>query len=299
MLDDIALFIKVVEAGSFLKASQLYSLHHGTISRRMKALETTLNCKLFILRGNRMTLTDSGESVYQRFAHTLKEANMLLEDLHGSQSSFTLVVPLTLQSMLINSEFTKIIENHPEINLSLKTNYYSDNEIGYNFDLGASYSFPAKSYFTRQLLIPVSARLYASKSYVDKYGLPQNLAELCQHRIIGIMDQNRKAYQKLMLEHQSGIVHEIMLENIVVTCDSIISAGLFAHSGAGIAALINSHGQLINLFTGLELIEVLPEYKIQTEHAVYLVSSSRLQTPQKKLFMKFIRDTLMKCLGSE
>lgn len=297
MLDDIALFIKVVEAGSFLKASQLHSLHHGTISRRMKALETTLNCKLFILRGNRMTLTDSGESVYQRFAHTLKEANMLLEDLHGSQSSFTLVVPLTLQSMLINSDFTKIIETHPEINLSIKTNYYSDNEIGYNFDLGVSYSFPPKSYFTRQLLIPVFAKLYTSPEYVEKYGIPISLEELVQHKFIGIMDQNRKAYQKLMLEHQSGTVHEIMLENIAVTCDSIISAGLFAHSGSGIAALINSHNQVINLFSGLNLIEVLPEYRICTEHAVYLVSSSRLQTPQKKLFMKFIRETLLKCLG--
>lgn len=90
--------------------------------------------------------------------------------------------------MLINSDFTKIIESHPEINLSIKTNYYSDNEIGYNFDLGVSYSFPPKSYFTRQLLIPVFAKLYTSPEYVEKYGIPISLEELVQHKFIGIVD---------------------------------------------------------------------------------------------------------------
>jgi DNA-binding transcriptional LysR family regulator len=140
-------------------------------------------------------------------------------------------------------------------------------------------------------------KVQSSRSYIDKYGLPQTLTELCSHKIVGIMDQTRNAYQKLMLEDCSGSIHEIELEQIAVTCDSLIRAGLVAHSGLGIAALINKNDTLISLFSGLDLVAVLPEYRIRTEHAVYLVSSSRIQTPQKKLFMKFIRDTLLKCLG--
>lgn len=297
MLDDIALFIKVVEAGSFLKASQLYSLHHGTISRRMKSLEKSLESKLFILRGNRMTLTDNGERVYQQFVHTLKKADKILNEVNSKQCNFTLVASLTLQSILINSNFVKLIESHPEINLSLKTNYYSDNEIGYNFDLGVSYSVPQKAHFIRQLLIPISGKFYASPRYIEKYGSPANPEELAKHKIIGFEDQNLYTYKKAVLEHQSGSVHEVVLENIAVTCDSIISAGLCAHSGAGIAALIHGKDGLVNLFSGLDLVEILPEYQIKPEHAIYLIGSSKLKTQQKELFMRFIRNALEKCLN--
>lgn len=65
LLDNIYLFIKIVDCSSFTKAAEQLNLYQSTISRRMQQLEETLGVELFVRSSKRMELTQKGLFYYQ------------------------------------------------------------------------------------------------------------------------------------------------------------------------------------------------------------------------------------------
>jgi DNA-binding transcriptional LysR family regulator len=67
MLDDILLFLKIVELGSFRKAAASLRLSLPTVSKRISALESRLDNKLMKRDAKSITLTDYGKLIYLKF----------------------------------------------------------------------------------------------------------------------------------------------------------------------------------------------------------------------------------------
>lgn len=119
-LDDIALFIQVVEQGSFTKAADLNDLPKSTISRRIRNLEDSLQCRLLERTTRKLTLTDVG----QEFLHRAYEITTHIEEtqrqISRSQDDYTATLPCTGQS--IYSEWEHAISI---ISFSITTTYRS------------------------------------------------------------------------------------------------------------------------------------------------------------------------------
>lgn len=66
-------FVRVVETGSFSAVAKEENTTQATISKRVAALEASLETQLLI-RGSRVhQLTESGQSYYERVTHILRE----------------------------------------------------------------------------------------------------------------------------------------------------------------------------------------------------------------------------------
>lgn len=85
-LDDLALFVRVVETGGFSAAFRLTGTPQGTISRRIAALEKHLGLTLINRTTRSIELTEPGRRVYEHARLMLDQAEAATHTLEKMQS---------------------------------------------------------------------------------------------------------------------------------------------------------------------------------------------------------------------
>lgn len=88
-LNDVALFVQVVQAGSFAEAARRAGMPSNTLSRRIQQLEAALGARLLHRSTRKLTLTEAGAAFHARCAgsvETLAEAATDLADRGRSPS---------------------------------------------------------------------------------------------------------------------------------------------------------------------------------------------------------------------
>src|SRR5690606_543458 len=72
-LNDMAVFVRVVQAGSFVGAARALGMPKSTVSRRISDLETHLGARLLQRTTRRLNLTDVGEIYYRHASRIVTE----------------------------------------------------------------------------------------------------------------------------------------------------------------------------------------------------------------------------------
>src|SRR5688572_12935006 len=87
MLDDLSLFVTIVEEGSLSGAAEKLDLPGATVTRRLRRLEEQLGCRLLNRSARRMQTTAEGAQYYEQcrpLVHALRQTTQRLEDTFGS-----------------------------------------------------------------------------------------------------------------------------------------------------------------------------------------------------------------------
>src|ERR1700710_929259 len=87
--NDLLLFARVVDEGSFSRAAARMGLPKSTVSRRMSTLENLLGERLLLRTTRKLALTDFGRSVLEHAHHVADEvdATTLLADNRKAEPS--------------------------------------------------------------------------------------------------------------------------------------------------------------------------------------------------------------------
>ncbi|MCB1815228.1 MAG: LysR family transcriptional regulator, partial [Candidatus Competibacteraceae bacterium] len=72
-LTDIAVFVQVVESGSFTAAAERLSLSKSVVSKYLTRLENRLGARLLNRTTRRLSLTEVGQAFYERSRRGLQE----------------------------------------------------------------------------------------------------------------------------------------------------------------------------------------------------------------------------------
>jgi len=102
-LEDMSMFVRVVEAGSITKAAEQLNIAKSAVSRRLKDLETRLGNQLISRTTRQSNLTEAGEQYYQRACSILNEVDALNEQTSGAptriEGTLKMTAPLTFGLM--------------------------------------------------------------------------------------------------------------------------------------------------------------------------------------------------------
>src|ERR1700693_3994471 len=88
-LNDIVVFARVVEAGSFTAAARLLGMPKTTVSRRIAALEREVGVRLVQRTTRSLNMTDAGRLYYEQSSQalrTIEDANLLLAEARAEPS---------------------------------------------------------------------------------------------------------------------------------------------------------------------------------------------------------------------
>lgn len=79
-LEQLKIFISVVENGSFTKAAETLYISHSTTSRNVSALEDRLNTRLLLRDSRHVRLTEAGSLLYREGKRLLERIDALKEE---------------------------------------------------------------------------------------------------------------------------------------------------------------------------------------------------------------------------
>jgi DNA-binding transcriptional LysR family regulator len=186
--DNIRVFLSVARAGQFLAAARQLRVDHGTVSRRIGALETSLGVRLFDRQTTGCVLTAAGERLLESAEEV--EAQLLRAQGDLSQSDVELsgtvriAAPDGFTTLFLCSRLGKLKAKYPSLTIQLvpmsRTFSLSKREA----DLAITIERPEEGRLAVRKLVDYSLHFYAAKDYLAAQGTPQSAADLMRHNLV-------------------------------------------------------------------------------------------------------------------
>ena len=186
--DKLRVFHAAAEAGSFTHAAEKLHLSQSAISRQVSALEQDVGVPLFHRHARGLVLTEQGEMLF-RTAHdvlvkleTIK--TQLTETKDKPSGKLRVTTTVGLGAGWLTERIQEFLDLYPEIQLQL---ILANEELDLTMrqaDCAIRLRQPQQPDLIQRRLFTVHFHLYASPSYINKYGKPASMDELRNHRIV-------------------------------------------------------------------------------------------------------------------
>ena len=194
---DVKVAFEVARLGTLTAAAESLGVHHSTVLRRINNLEDNLDARLFHRHARGYTVTEIGAKLFA----TAKSINAELEKLHNdiiaadSQLRGSLLLTTVSGFIDVLSDVCEQFQSlHPQVQLEV---ILDQNRL--RLDHGQAHIAvragprPDEGDYIAQHLAELSSGFYASKSYIEKYGMPKNIEQLQQHSFVsGVAGYNGK-----------------------------------------------------------------------------------------------------------
>lgn len=191
--DDLLLFARVMEAGSFSRAAERVHWPKSTVSRRIAALETRLGEKLLLRSTRKLSLTDFGAGVLEHARAVAAEVDGALAlALHRQQKPsgrLRVSMPADFAQHVAAGMLAEFTIRHPEVSLELDLTPRRVDLIGEGFDLAIRMGqLDEDSQLAARRLATTHWGLYAAPAYLARVGeplLPQALDSMHGLMLLG------------------------------------------------------------------------------------------------------------------
>ncbi|WP_085905360.1 LysR family transcriptional regulator [Kiloniella majae] len=292
MLDDITLFVRIVENRSLSAAGQSLSLPAATVSRRLQKLEDKLGCQLIHRSARKFSLTAEGKVYYQAYADLVQQfeatSRNLSADVHQLNGKLTVLAPTNASVGILQPMWSEFIQLYPEIQLNLfLSNQTKDIHLG-QVDMALRIGPQEDSQLFQKKLGIVSTILVASSEYLADHGEPDDLDALQEHRILLV---NTVPLWKLHYCPEGSVNKsrwEEMRPRATTVIDDIALAKHLARDGLGIVLLpVSEIEQELEEGT---LVRVLPEWQGAQREIFAVWPTGRLLSARAKCLRDFMQD---------
>src|SRR5271170_8459619 len=121
-LDEIAVFVHVVQAGSFTAAARQRNVPKSTLSRAVSRLEEVMHARLLQRSSRKIALTEAGRAFYDRAApHIagLRDAADALDAEDQPQGTLRLTAPPDAGSGFLGELLVRFTARYPRVNLDV------------------------------------------------------------------------------------------------------------------------------------------------------------------------------------
>ena len=185
---EMASFVAVVEAGSFVGAADATGLSKAAVSRHVAELEQRLGARLLHRTTRRLSLTDDGQLFFTRAKEMLAaidEAESEISSRSGEPSGLLRInAPLTFGVLHLAPLWGRFAQLYPKVSLDIELSDRVVDLVEEGYDLAVRITnLPSSQLVSRRL---ASTRMVAcaSPQYLALHGTPAHPDELAQHEVI-------------------------------------------------------------------------------------------------------------------
>jgi DNA-binding transcriptional LysR family regulator len=187
-LNDLALFTRVVERGSFTAAARATGLPKSSVTRGIARLERELGVRLIQRTTRQRGITAAGRELYERVrgaVGALEEASEAVRE-HGHEPAGVVRVTANpdVAMMGVPEALTALRTKLPQIRVEMVLTTRVVDLVAEGIDLAIRAGRLADSTLVARRLGSTNAGLFASKAYLRKRGRPAKLADLTAHDCI-------------------------------------------------------------------------------------------------------------------
>jgi DNA-binding transcriptional LysR family regulator len=185
-LNEILVFARVVDSGSFSAAARLLEMPKSTVSRKVAELEERIGARLLHRTTRKLGLTDAGRIYYEHSARIVAELEEAEEAVGRMQSAprGLLRVTAPLSFSMLGPIVAEYLRRHPDVQVELLCSDRRVDLVEERFDVAIRAGQLADSSLVARPLGTIRRVLVASPAYLEREGSPRAPAELAKRACI-------------------------------------------------------------------------------------------------------------------
>jgi len=285
-LEDITVFIRVVDAGGISRAAEQLGIAKSAVSRRLVDLETRLGVRLLNRTTRTSSLTEAGRDFYERsikIVDDIAELNALTKDSNtGLEGTINLAAPLSFGLSHLAPAINDFLSLHPELTININFSDSQINLIEEGLDLAVRIADLKDSSLIARKLSPIRTQLCASPDYLKKHGTPKSVNDLKHHQLLQYNLSSTSTWKltdKLGEQHFINVKAKIMANNGDFLKDMAIAGHGIIMMPTFISGKAVANG---------ELIPILSDYITPQLNAYAVYPQTRYLSQRTRLLIDFL-----------
>ena len=286
--DKLRIFHAAAQAGSFTHAGDTLHMSQSAVSRQVSALEHDLGVPLFHRHARGLLLTEQGELLYRTASDVLMKLEAVQSSLTDSKDKPSGILRVTttvgLGSTWLTSRIKNFIDLYPEVDLHL---IFDDDELDLGMreaDVAIRLRQPTQPDLIQRKLFTVHFHVYAAPEYIQRFGAPNSIEDIDNHRIVAFGDQ-APAYLRDMNWLETTERAAADPRRSVLKVNNLVAIKRAVQSGVGIAMLPD---YIIDKATNLVPVLTEQEDKVPSFDTYFVYPSELKNTARVKAFREFL-----------
>jgi len=285
-LSGMAMFVRVVEGGSFSAAAEAAGVSPTMVGKLVRAAEQRLGARLLHRTTRRQQLTEVGRLYYERCKQVLADVELAEASASELQAEprglLRIVAPVTFGSRRLMPALADYLAANPAVSIDVSLDNAEVDFAEEGHELAIRIGAVAEGNWVARPLQPYRRLLAASPAYLQRHGTPAHPDDLSAHACLGLSYWRHR--DRWQLHGPEG------------ECDIAVGGRLSADNGDALrmAAL---HGAGIvqqpevvladDLKSGA-LVRVLPEWAPRTSPMFLLYAPDRRPTAKLRSAIDFL-----------
>ena len=288
-LNEIAVFVKVVQLGSFSGAGRVLGMPNSTVSTKVSTLEKRLGLTLIQRTTRKLSVTPAGRAYFERCVRALGELEAAEGEAVAGQAEpngvLRLTAPVELGNTVLPDLLVGFLKAHPRVNVEVTLSDRRVDLLAEGIDLALRAGQLKDSSLIAKRIGQVSFGLFASPRYLKEHGAPKKPVDLRKLKTIHF----NPVGSGLWTLHGPGGVVEIEVAARLRLNDLNLVKTMALRDG-GVALLPS-------FFCGPEmrsgkLIRVLPDWATQTNPVQFVYPAQKFVPTRLSAFISFSTEKL-------
>ena len=289
--NDLVVFLRVVDAGSFTQGARTLGVPKSSVTRSIARLERTMGVRLLQRTTRQRGVTDAGRALYDRIHGALSvvdDATAAVRELGTEPSG---LIRMTAPSdIALAASLPRIInafvERYPRIQVDVSLTGRVVDFIAEGFDLAVRAGPLADSSLVARRVMVGTIGLFVARTYLETRGKPKRIADLASHDCVLFRARSGRATWRL--SGKDGVV-AVDVTGTIMT-DDMPFALATVRLGRGIGLLpvevvraIVPRGELVRLF---------PDYGVEGVMLSIVMPSAAFVPSRVGLLRDFLAERL-------
>jgi DNA-binding transcriptional LysR family regulator len=184
----MAIFIKVVESGSFTAAAEALGISPSAVSKQISGLEDRLGVQLLSRTTRRVSPTENGQAYFERVLGILGEleaADRAVTELQVTPRGLLRVnAPMSFGTLQLGPAIAEFMQLYPALKIQLVLSDENVDPLQDGLDVTLRIADLESSSLIARKIMPIARVICASPDYFQAHGMPSHPNDLRDHNCL-------------------------------------------------------------------------------------------------------------------
>ena len=292
-LNEVAVFIKVIQLGSFSKAAIALEMPNSTVSSKVSMLEKRLGVTLIQRTTRKLNITPAGQEYFKRcllgVAQIEAAENEILVAKGEPQGLLRITAPIELGSVILPNLISRYTKKYPKVSVEvILADRYVD-LLGEGVDLAIRAGELKDSSLIAKKLGEVNFALFATAKYLKSKSVPTHPKELQDHACIQFTAIGREGWK---LNSGKNSIYVTLNGKTIINDLNMVKNLAINNMGIALMPTFFCH---IEVNSG-KLIRVLPEWRTNLNPVHFVYPAQKFVTPKLSAFIELASEEIKNSL---
>ena len=187
-LNDLRIYTKVIQTGSFTKAAEALNSHKAVLSRSLSQLEAKLGVRLLERSTRSLRPTEIGQTIYERalvILAAVEDVEQLAQQVwQEPKGLLRITCGVEFGMLVVNDWINRYLKAYPQMNVEADFTHRLVDVVQENFDLAIRVGLIQEEHLITRKLGEIHYGLFASPHYLTIHGQPIHPSQLNQYSLL-------------------------------------------------------------------------------------------------------------------